>query len=334
MKYLHTKENFLGIEGEENYSYQNSKFVIQSIPYEYTSSYLQGSAKGPKAIIKASQFVEFYDEELDAEPVKAAPICTLKPIKFDKAVDADAIQIIEDKITRLLHDGKFVVSLGAEHTVTYGLVKAHAAKHKNLTVLQLDAHSDLRESYHDNIYSHASVMKRVHDMRLNIVQVGIRAQCIEEAELIKQSKNINTFYAHYIRQNEKTWIDKAIAAMTDNVYITIDADGFDPSIMPAVGTAEPNGLFWNETLELLRRTVMEKNVVGFDIVECAPMQGTILSEYTLAKLAYRIMGYITTKPAPKPTAKPALAKAKATPKAAPKTAPRTKATTKTTTRKK
>jgi agmatinase len=187
-------------------------------------------------------------------------------------------------------------------------------------------------------------MKRVHDMGLNIVQAGIRAQCIEEAELIKKSKNIHTFYAHYIRKNEKTWIDQALAAMGDDVYITIDADGFDPSIMPAVGTAEPNGLFWNETLELLRRTVMEKNVVGFDIVECAPMKGTILSEYTLAKLAYRLMGYIVTKPAAKaktttkvaakPAAKP-VAKTKAAAKAAPKARVAAKATaTKTTTRKK
>ncbi|MGV3598942.1 MAG: agmatinase [Bacteroidota bacterium] len=296
MKYLHTEENFLGIEGEDNYSYNNATFVIQSLPYEYTSSYLMGSAKGPKAIIKASQFVELYDEELDAEPYKKAGICTLKSLKFGKAVDAEAVKLIEESTAQLLADKKFVVSLGAEHTVSYGLVKAHVAKHKNLTVLQLDAHSDLREAYHNNPYSHASVMKRVHDMGVNLVQAGIRAQCIEEAELIKKSKNIHTFYAHYIRKNESTWIDEALAAMTDNVYITIDADGFDPSIMPAVGTAEPNGLFWNESLELLRRTIAEKNVVGFDIVECAPMKGTILSEYTLAKLAYRLMGYITLKP--------------------------------------
>lgn len=299
MKYLHTEENFLGIEDEDFYSYQNAKFVIQSLPYEYTSSYLQGSAKGPKAMIKASQFVELYDEELDTEQYRTGRICTLKPLKFGKKVDAEAIELIEESTAKLIADGKFVVSLGAEHTVTYGIVKAHAAAYKNLTVLQFDAHSDLREAYHDNPYSHASVMKRVYDMRLNIVQAGIRAQCIEEAQLIKKSKKINTFYAHKIRQNEKKWIDEALSKMTDNVYITIDADGFDPSVIPAVGTAEPNGLFWNESLELFRRTIMEKNVVGFDIVECAPMKGTILSEYTLAKLAYRLMGYIATKPQPK-----------------------------------
>lgn len=295
MKYLGAKDNFLGIEDEDYFCYENAKFVIQQLPYEYTSSYLMGSAKGPGAMVKASQFVELYDEELDAEPYKTGRICTLKPVKFGKKVDADAIDLIEKKTTKLLNDDKFVVSLGAEHTVTYGLVKAHAAKYKNLTVLQFDAHSDLREAYQDNPYSHASVMKRVWDMRLNIVQAGIRAQCIEEADLIKRSRKIHTHYAHTIRQNPN-WIDEAIAKMTDNVYITIDADGFDPSVIPAVGTAEPNGLFWNESLELFRRTIMEKNVVGFDIVECAPMKDTILSEYTLAKLAYRLMGYVTTKP--------------------------------------
>jgi agmatinase len=294
MKYVGARDNFLGIEDENYFSYNNSKFVIQQLPYEYTSSYLLGSSKGPNAIVKASQFVELYDEELDAEPYKTGRICTLKPTKFGKKVDADAIDLIEKKTTKLLNDNKFVVSIGAEHTVTYGLVKAHAAKYNNLTILQFDAHSDLREEYHDNPYSHASVMKRVWDMRLNIVQVGIRAQCIEEAQLIKRSKKLHTLYAHQIRNNSK-WIDEALENMTDNVYITIDADGFDPSVIPAVGTAEPNGLFWNESVELFRRTIQKKNVVGFDIVECAPMQGSILSEYTLAKLAYKLMGYITTK---------------------------------------
>ncbi|HEY0895001.1 MAG TPA: agmatinase, partial [Sphingobacteriaceae bacterium] len=198
--------------------------------------------------------------------------------------------LIEEHTTRLLNDDKFVVSLGAEHTVTYGFVKAFAKKYDNLTVLQIDAHSDLRYSYHDNIYSHASVMHRVHDMGINLCQAGIRAQCIEEAQLIKQSDNIHTFYAHQIRTNP-LWIREIVDAMTNDVYITIDADGFDPSIMPAVGTAEPNGLFWNETLDLLRTVCKERNVVGFDIVECAPIEGSILSEYTLAKLAYRILGY-------------------------------------------
>ncbi|HYK76582.1 MAG TPA: agmatinase [Daejeonella sp.] len=291
MNSLATDQNFLGIEDETLYTYENSKVVIQSAPYEYTSSYLMGSAKGPEAIIKASQYVEFYDEELDVETLRQTGIATLAAMDFNGKVDADAVALIEQETEKLLNDNKFVVSLGAEHTVTYGFVKAFAKKFNNLTVLQIDAHSDLRYSYHDNIYSHASVMHRVHDMGINLCQAGIRAQCIEEAELIKKSDNIHTAYAHQIRTNPN-WIKELIANMTENVYITIDADGFDPSIMPAVGTAEPNGLFWNETLELLRTVCKERNVVGFDVVECAPMEGTILSEYTLAKLIYRLIGYV------------------------------------------
>ncbi len=291
MKALPADKNFLGIEDEALFNYENSKVVVQSAPYEYTSSYLMGSAKGPEAIIKASQFVEFYDEELEVETLNKIGIATVPPIDFTGKVDAAAIDLIEQHTDKLLNDGKFVVSLGAEHTVTYGFVKAFAKKYNDLTVLQIDAHSDLRYSYHDNIYSHASVMHRIHDMGLNICQAGIRAQCIEEAELIKSSDHIHTAYAHKIRTNP-FWIRELLAGMTENVYITIDADGFDPSIMPAVGTAEPNGLFWNETLDLLRTVCNERKVVGFDIVECAPMEGSILSEYTLAKLAYRILGYI------------------------------------------
>jgi agmatinase len=291
MKALETDYNFLGLEDKDLYSFEKAKYVIQSVPYEHTSSYLEGSAKGPSAIIEASKYVEFYDEELGLETVKSAPIATLEALNFDGKVDKEAVDFIASKTEKLLAYNKTVISFGAEHTVTYGFVQAYAKKYDNLTVLQFDAHSDLRESYHNNIYSHASVMARIKDMGLTICQAGIRAQCIEESIEIKSNPKIHTFYAHEIRNNPN-WVQEIVSKMTDNVYITIDADGFDPSIMPAVGTAEPNGLFWNETLDLLRETCKQKNVVGFDIVECAPMEGTILSEYTLAKLAYRIIGYM------------------------------------------
>lgn len=293
MKYYGPDKNFLAIEEKEFYTYENSKIVIQSAPYEHTSSYLSGSDKGPEAIIGASQFVELYDEELDTEAYTKTGICTLEPINFNGKVDAAAVDLIEAETDKLLNDGKFVVSLGAEHTVTYGFVKAHAKKYDNLTVLQLDAHSDLRDSYHDNKYSHASVMARVNELGLTICQAGIRAQCKEEADLIKSSPNIHTFYAHQI-QADKNWITEIVSKMTDNVYITIDADGFDPSIMPNVGTAEPGGLLWYETLELLKQVAKTKNIVGFDVVEVAPKEGSTLSEYTLAKLTYKLISYINT----------------------------------------
>jgi agmatinase len=296
MKTLSSTENFLAIPEPELCSYEKSKFVIQQVPYEHTSSYLQGSAKGPAAMIEASHFVEFYDEVLDMETYKHCGIATLAAMDFGNKVDADAIALIENETDKLIADGKFVVSVGAEHTVTLGFVKSHLKKYKNLCVLQIDAHSDLRSSYHDNIYSHASVMSRVHELKVPLTQIGIRAQCKEESDLIKSSDIIHTFYAHQIRSNTK-WMEDAIATLGENVYLTIDADGFDPSVMPAVGTAEPNGLFWDETISFLSKVIQKKNVVGFDIVEIAPKEGEILTQNNCAKLLYRIIGYILQKDA-------------------------------------
>ena len=294
MKYYNHKKNFLAIQEEEFCSYKSSKFVIQSAPYEYTSSYLSGSDKGPEAMIKASQFVELYDEELDMESYKLGGICTLHPMNFKNKVDEKAVKLIEKETRKLIEDEKFPVTLGAEHTISLGVVRAIKEKFEDVCVLQIDAHSDLRESYHNNPYSHASVMYRIQELGVPLTQIGIRAQCIEEAELIKSSKKINTFYIHNIRKNEN-WMDEALKSLGKNVYISIDADGFDPSVVPAVGTAEPNGLFWNETVEFLKLVIQKKNIVGFDVVEIAPKKGEILSEYTMAKLIYRLIGYLSIK---------------------------------------
>ncbi len=290
MKTLSTDNNFLAIPEPELCDYAHSKFVIQQVPYEHTSSYLQGSAKGPGAMIEASHFVEFYDEMLDMESYKHCGIATLPAMDFSGKVDADAIALIERETSQHINNGKFVVSVGAEHSVTFGFVKAYKNKFADLHVLQIDAHSDLRFSYHDNIYSHASVMARVHESGIPITQIGIRAQCKEESDLIKSSDRIHTFYAHQIRRN-KNWMDEAIKTLGKDVYLTIDADGFDPSVMPCVGTAEPNGMFWDETIQFLEKVFAERNVVGFDIVEIAPQEGQILTQYNCAKLLYRLIGF-------------------------------------------
>ena len=294
MKVLSSEDCFLAIPEPELCSYEKSRFVIQQAPYEHTSSYLQGSARGPSAMIEASHFVEFYDEVLDMETYRYCGIATLPAIEFGNKVDADAIALIENETDKLIRDGKFVVSVGAEHSATLGFVKSHQKKYKNFSVLQIDAHSDLRSSYHDNIYSHASVMARINELKIPLTQIGIRAQCKEESDLIKSSEIIHTFYAHQIRSNAK-WMDEAISSLSENVYLTIDADGFDPSVMPAVGTAEPNGLFWDETLTFLSKVIQKKNVVGFDIVEIAPKEGEILTQYNCAKMLYRLIGYIVNK---------------------------------------
>lgn len=292
MKYYSSKKNFLAIPEKDLFSYEKSRYVIQSAPYEYTSSYLAGSYKGPGAMIKASQYVELYDEELDQESYRLGGICTLEPMDFDGKVNLQAVKHIEKKTNKLLQDGKFPITFGAEHTISLGCVMAFKHHVPDVHVLQLDAHSDLRQEYHNNPFSHASVMARIHDLEVPLTQVGIRAQCIEESQLIKSSNNIHTFYAHQVRNNPN-WADEALKTLGDNVYISVDADGFDPSIVPAVGTAEPNGLFWNETVNFLKRVFAEKNVVGFDIVEIAPVKGNILTEYTMAKLAYKMIGYHT-----------------------------------------
>jgi agmatinase len=292
MKYYNYKKNFLGIEDDALCNYKQSKYIIQSAPYEYTSSYISGSAKGPEAIINASHFVEFYDEELDQETYKlAGGICTLPPMAFKGKVNEKAVKLIAKETSKLLKDEKFPITLGAEHTITYGCMQAIVQKYPDVCVLQIDAHSDLREAYHDNPYSHASVMKRVHDMGVPLTQIGIRAQCAEEAEIIKHSPIIHTFYAHQIRNNSN-WANEALKTLKSKVYISIDADGFDPSIVPAVGTVEPNGMLWNETCKFLEQVAHTCDIVGFDIVEIAPRKGDILTEFTMAKLLYKLIGYV------------------------------------------
>lgn len=290
MQSLSTDNNFLGITESEFHTYESSKVVIQSAPYEKTSSYLEGSKHGPKAIIDASHFVEFYDEETDQEAYKKVGIATLPEINFGDLADEAAVNLIAAETEQHLANGKYLVSLGAEHTVSLGFVKGFTKFHSDFSVLQIDAHSDLRSSYHDNPYSHASVLARIHDLGLPICQIGIRAQCKEEADLIKSSPLINTWYAHQIQDNDQ-WMDDCIAKLKDKVYLTIDADGFDPSVMPAVGTAEPGGLTWHQGLKFLKKVAEKKHIIGFDIVECAPKEGEILTQFNLAKLLYKILGY-------------------------------------------
>ncbi len=291
MRVLPAEEGFLALPDAELTTLENAKVVIQQIPYEYTSSYISGSDKGPKAMVDASHFVEFYDEEIDQETYKNIGIATLDSLDFNGKVDEDAMVLIANQTRELLNQNKFVVSLGAEHTVTNGFMRAFKEKYPSISVLQIDAHSDLRQEYNGNPYSHASVMARINDMSINLVQVGIRAQCIEESQLIKSSPIIHTWYAHML-DNQDKWIEDCIDKLGDIVYVSIDADGFDPSIVPAVGTAEPGGLSWQQGTKLLKRLCERKKVVGFDIVEIAPREVDIITEFTMAKLCYKFLGYL------------------------------------------
>ena len=294
MQHLPASENFLKIEDEAFCSYSNSRFVVFAAPYEHTSSYRAGSKAGPAAILTASHFVELYDEEVDGEPYRNGGICTVQALDFAGKIDDAAVALVEERTKQILADQKFPVMLGAEHTVTLGAVRACSKMFGKLSVLQIDAHSDLRDKYEGNPYSHASVMARVVKLGVPLTQVGIRAQSREEAELSKSSPIVHTLYAHQLKaQPLEKWIERVIATLGGEVYITIDADGFDPTVVPSVGTAEPNGLTWNEGLTLLRAVARAKRVVGFDVVEVAPARDSVLSEYTLAKLTYKLIAAVS-----------------------------------------
>ena len=281
---------------EAHAAYASSKVLLQLLPYEHTSSYQAGSNLGPQAILDASHYVEYYDEELQKEVLFELGVATQEALDFSNSVDADAVNLIRENTLQHLRAGKFIMSFGAEHTVSLGLFQAMQTVYPNVSILQIDAHSDLRASYEGNIYSHASVMARIHDLKPQIAQIGIRAQCKEEAQLIQSSSNIRTVFGHQLAQL-KQQIPAILEHLSDTVYITIDADGLDPSIVPGVGTPEPGGILYYDVLHLLKEICASKRVVGFDIVECAPIEGQINSEYLLAKLAYKVLGYCSLNPA-------------------------------------
>lgn len=285
-------ENFLAL-GREVSSFASSRIVVLPAPYEHTVSYGGGTRRGPRGIIAASRFVEFYDDELDRELCHDVGIATMPAVQFGKKVHGKAIDLLYKAVLAVLEQGKFVVTLGGEHSISQAPIRAHLEKFPDLSVVQFDAHSDLRDSYEGSKFSHASVMARVCEFMnpRNIVQVGIRAQCIEEAQFIRHH-GITTLYAHQIRGALRdTWHDRVLEKLSDDVYVTFDVDGFDPSIMPSTGTPEPNGLHWAETTQLLRRIGTEKRIVGFDVVELAPVKGVPHPDLTAARLTYKIMNY-------------------------------------------
>jgi agmatinase len=294
---LQTKDNFLGIEEPEYCSLSNANVVILPVPYEHTVSYGAGTRNGPRALLDASRYIEFYDEETKREVYRELGIATLEPIACDNRDAEDILENIYRTVAELIKLNKFVVMIGGEHTITQAAVAAYAERYSDLSILHFDAHSDLRKEYQGSKYSHASVMARVCEFidPHRLVQVGIRAQCIEEAEFI-QNNGICTLYAHEIRSGKYTklmkyWEDYPIERLTDHVYVTFDVDAFDPSIMPATGTPEPNGLQWPETVALLKKLGRRKKIVGCDIVELAPITGLHHADLTAAKLASKMINY-------------------------------------------
>ena len=281
---------------EERADWDDARVVVMPVPYEATVSYQGGTRGGPAAIIDASRFIELYDQELDAEPADVG-IVTLPALHLTGAGPEAAVRELRDAYDSVLDEAgdRLVIMLGGEHSITSAPVLAHAerarARGERLSVLQLDAHSDLRAEYEGSPYSHASVMARCVD-DVDIVAIGIRALTSEERRLIRDRDSITTIFAEEMWETD-AWIDRAVDALGDTVYITFDVDYFDPSIVPATGTPEPGGAGWYPTLKLLRRVFAERKVVGVDVVELAPMPGNAAPDFTVAKLVYKMIGYWT-----------------------------------------
>ncbi|PIN86638.1 agmatinase [Candidatus Woesearchaeota archaeon CG10_big_fil_rev_8_21_14_0_10_44_13] len=279
-------DNFLGMEEDWAKPYDKSKVVILPAPYEGTVSYGSGTAKGPSAILEASKQVELYDEELGREFYEIG-IWTEDELKAEKTPEK-MVDSVYDAAKKHVNAGKFLVMLGGEHSIPTGTVKAYKERYPKLSVLHFDAHADLREEYHDTKYSHAAVMSRVREI-CPAVQVGIRSLSKDEADKAKNNK-YDIFWAKDIHDNEK-WFDKAISKLSDDVYITFDIDVFDPSIMSSTGTPEPGGLSWYLVLDFLKEVFRKKNVVGFDLVELAPIEGRHDCDFLAARLVHKVIGY-------------------------------------------
>lgn len=276
-------KNFGGLTDQD---LAKAKVVILPVPYEGTVSYGSGTSAGPDAIIESSRYMELYDLEMDSEPYKDVGIFTAEALKVADLPADKMIEEVEKKYAELIQQNKFVVMLGGEHSISYGADKVLREKYPDLTVLQWDAHADLRDSFGGDKFSHASVMRRFFDGAKRLVQVGIRSMSKEEADFIKKNK---------LRENIFTPaefdIEKILSRLGENVYITVDLDGFDPAVVPATGTPEPGGLSWPDFLALMKRVFKEKNVVGFDVVELAPIKGQSASDFLAALAVYKMIGY-------------------------------------------
>jgi len=282
----HVPNNFLGLEPAYS-DLETSRYAVLPVPYEGTVSYEAGTAAGPAAIIAASQQVEFHDEELGGEFFEAG-VATCEPVA--PADDpGEMMGRVREASEPLVQAGKFVLALGGEHSITAPLVAVAAETHGALSVLQIDAHADLRDSYTGTRHSHASVMRRVLETTRRVAQVGIRAYSREEAEACPEQ--VSRFITPHMVRSGPRWMDRALDLLGETVYVSVDMDGLDPSVAPGVGTPEPGGLGWYDVTALLRRVAAERRVVGADVVEVRPIPPNHITEFAAARLAYKIIAY-------------------------------------------
>ncbi|MFT6167036.1 MAG: agmatinase [Vicingaceae bacterium] len=280
---MEINNNYAGIENQFAVK-ETAKVWLQSIPYDGTSSWGKGADKGFEAFLDASANMELYDIETASEVYKQG-VYILESITEESSPEK-VYETIYESTKKLLATNKFLTFFGGEHSISIGIIKAFYEKYKNLTVLQLDAHTDLRPEYLGSPYNHACA---VYDASLhtNLIQIGIRSMDVSELEHINKEK---CYFAEDM-YGKTDWMQKSIDQMTHDVYLTIDLDAFDPAIMPATGTPEPGGLFWNETIVYLRKVFEQRNVVGLDIVELAPIEGNHAANFLAAKLYYKLLSY-------------------------------------------
>ena len=287
MNYLSNKKGFLGIDNKFNFK---EKAIVVPFGLEKTVSYGGGTKNGPKEIIKASHQVELYDEELNCEPFKKIGIKTLKPFKIDKNI-IKAIKKISETNEKILNKKLFPLTLGGEHSITPGCIIPFTKKYKKILLLHFDAHADLRQSYNGEKFSHASAIRRCLDHKnVSVVSFGIRN--ISQSEIPFLNKNSKRIKIYWAKDKSRWNLNKFKNIIKNkNVYLTFDVDGFDSSIMPATGTPEPGGLFWDETLNIIKIAAKNSNIVGADINELAPIKGFNSYNFLVAKLAYKILSY-------------------------------------------
>ena len=272
--------------GEDFSGWKDSEIVILPVPYDETSTWIKGADKGPFAVLEASQEIELYDVETCAEAYKHG-IHTLPHMDVSGLTPEIMTNKVREKTLELIDAKKFVVTLGGEHSVSIGPAKAHNERFDNMCVLQLDAHADLRQEYKGSRYNHACVMARIKEI-CPVVQVGIRSMCVEETENLVTD---DIFFAHDIIKSVD-WIKRVVGKLGLNVYVSIDLDVFDSSIMPSTGTPQPGGLDWYQLTGLLKAVAQSKNIVGFDVVELCPNKNNKAPDILAAKLVYKFLGYI------------------------------------------
>ena len=279
------KNNAFGLIPEEFSLYESAHIAVLPIPYDGTSTWMKGADRGPQAILEASENMELYDIETNSEVFKKG-IVTLDPMVCPDDPEK-MVSAVSERTTSILKDDKFVVGIGGEHSISIGLIKAMSRSYPNISVLQFDAHADTRDIYDGSSFNHACVMSRIGEI-CSYVQVGIRSMDSSELKRLRQGR---TFFAHELLRGSTDYL-KILESLTCDVYITIDLDVFDPSIMPSTGAPEPGGLGWYHVLDIIDLVIKEKNVIGFDITELLPNPGNKSPDFLAAKLIYKILSMI------------------------------------------